>query len=62
MIDAGQFYRQIGRTGINYGPAFRMVTRVANDDTMAMLRCATCIIDVLDVKRRDLQAVISPSL
>ena len=39
-IDAGQFYRVIGRTGINYGPTFRMVKRVATSDTEGMLRCA----------------------
>ena len=39
-IDAGQFYRVIGRTGINYGPTFRMVKRVATSDAEGMLRCA----------------------
>ena len=39
-IDAGQFYRVIGRTGINYGPTFRMVKRVATSDVEGMLRCA----------------------
>lgn len=39
-VDAGQFYRMLGRTGIGYGPAFRMVERVATSDAEAMLRCA----------------------
>ncbi len=39
-IDAGQFYRVIGRTGINYGPTFRMVKRMATNDKEGMLRCA----------------------
>ena len=41
-IDVGQFYRVLGRTGINYGPTFRMVKRVATSDAEGMLRCA-CI-------------------
>ena len=39
-VDAGQFYRMLGRTGISYRPAFRMVERVATSDAEAMLRCA----------------------
>ena len=39
-VDAGQFYRMLGRTGISYGPAFRMVERVATSNAEGMLRCA----------------------
>ena len=39
-VDAGQFYRMLGRTGISYGPAFRMVECMATSDAEGMLRCA----------------------
>ena len=38
-INADTFYRDIRRTGIQYGPCFRMVERVSTDGSKAMLRC-----------------------
>lgn len=46
-VEAHQFYNAVGRTGIKYGPHFRMVQRTnISADTEALLRCAplhTCV-------------------
>ena len=40
-VEAHQFYNAVGRTGIKYGPHFRMVQRTnISADTEALLRCA----------------------
>ncbi len=40
-MEAHQFYNAVGRTGIKYGPHFRMVQRTnISPDTSALLRCA----------------------
>lgn len=40
-VEAHQFYNAVGRTGIKYGPRFRMVQRTnISADTSAVLRCA----------------------
>ncbi len=40
-VEAHQFYNAVGRTGIKYGPHFRMVQRTnISADTSALLRCA----------------------
>ena len=39
-LDADAFYRQVLRTGIRYGPRFRMLLRKAIDGSAAVLRCA----------------------
>ena len=39
-VEAHQFYNAVGRTGIKYGPHFRMVQRTnISADTSALLRC-----------------------
>lgn len=38
-INKDTFYRTIGRTGIHYGPDFKMVWRVNTADTDAQMRC-----------------------
>lgn len=39
-LDADAFYRQVLRTGIRYGPHFRMLLRKTTDGSAAVLRCA----------------------
>ena len=42
-VEAQQFYNAVSRTGIRYGPHFRMVQRTnIASDTAAQLRCAPC--------------------
>ena len=43
-IQKEPFYRVIGRTGIQYGPCFRMVKRVNVADNAAMMRWASCLL------------------
>ena len=45
-IQKEPFYRVIGRTGIQYGPCFRMVKRVNVADNAAMMRWASCLLCV----------------
>ncbi len=46
-MEAAQFYNAVSRTGINYGPNFRMVRRTnIAPDTAAQLRCAPHILVV----------------
>ena len=40
VLDAGAFYRGVRRTGLQYGPAFRMVLRARAAGAAAVLRCA----------------------
>ena len=40
VLDAGAFYRGVRRTGLQYGPAFRVVLRARADGAAAVLRCA----------------------
>ncbi len=37
-VDAAAFYRDVARTGINYGPHFRMVQKASVDGTIAFMR------------------------
>ena len=43
VLDAGAFYRGLRRTGLQYGPAFRVVLRARADGSAALLRCRTRI-------------------
>lgn len=38
VLDAGAFYRGVRRTGLQYGPAFRVVRRARADGSAALLR------------------------
>lgn len=37
-VEAAAFYRDVARTGINYGPHFRMVQKASVDGTIAFMR------------------------
>jgi len=37
-VEADAFYRDVARTGINYGPCFRMVQKASVDGTIAFMR------------------------
>ena len=39
-VDAGTFYRDVARAGIQYGPHFRMVEKRHIDGKAVVLRCA----------------------
>jgi hypothetical protein len=39
-VDAGTFYRDVARAGIQYGPHFRMVEKRHKDGKAVVLRCA----------------------
>ncbi len=41
-LDAAAFYRQVARTGIRYGPRFRMLLRKSAGGAAAVLRRARC--------------------
>lgn len=37
-VDADAFYRDVSRTGITYGPCFRMVQKASTDGSQALMR------------------------
>ena len=37
-VDAGPFYLDVARAGIQYGPAFQMVCKLSGDGTTVVLR------------------------
>ena len=39
-VDAAAFYKDVARTGISYGPCFRMVQQASIDGTIAFMRWA----------------------
>lgn len=40
-IGADAFYRDVARTGIDYGPCFQMVEKASVDGKTAFMRCAS---------------------
>jgi fatty acid synthase len=46
-IEAGDFYLDVARAGIQYGPAFRMLRRASGDGAAAVLRRAPGVLSRL---------------
>ena len=46
-VDANAFYRDISRTGINYGKHFRMVQRASVDGSTAVMRYSIPALQIL---------------
>ena len=43
-VDADAFYRDVSRTGITYGPCFRMVQKASTDGSQALMRCSILLL------------------